>query len=149
VIAVLSLAGMGDSPHQPSFGENRHDFQPPPPSSAPPAPRPGAALGLADRADAQSAQPLEIVKIVTGFPPGGTSDRSAPRRREPARQRLHQAALVENKAVGAGRSPGAGHEGCATDRRRHPGDAGVDADDLSAHLQEAGGYECVCRRHPP
>ena len=33
-----------------------------------------ASLGLAGRAGAQGAQPLETVRIVNGFPPGGTSD---------------------------------------------------------------------------
>ena len=34
-----------------------------------------AALGLSSgRAGAQDGPPLEVVKIVTGFPPGGTSD---------------------------------------------------------------------------
>jgi tripartite-type tricarboxylate transporter receptor subunit TctC len=34
-----------------------------------------AALGLSvGRAGAQSAQPLDTVKLITGFPPGGTSD---------------------------------------------------------------------------
>ena len=34
-----------------------------------------AALGLpVGRAGAQNGQPLDTVKIVTGFPPGGTSD---------------------------------------------------------------------------
>jgi tripartite-type tricarboxylate transporter receptor subunit TctC len=31
-------------------------------------------LCLSGRAGAQGGQPLEVVKIVTGFPPGGTSD---------------------------------------------------------------------------
>ncbi len=33
-----------------------------------------ATFGLSVRAGAQGGQPLEVVKIVTGFPIGGTSD---------------------------------------------------------------------------
>ena len=33
-----------------------------------------AAFGLSGRAGAQGGQPLDTVKIVSGFPPGGTSD---------------------------------------------------------------------------
>ena len=60
-----------------------------------------------------------------------------PRRREPARQHLHQERAGREQG-GRGRPDrGAGHEGRADRRQRHPADAGLDADDLSAHLQEA------------
>ena len=61
-----------------------------------------AAFGLSGRAGAQSGQPLEVVKIVTGFPPGGTSDTLCRRVAENLRGGTYtKSALVDNKA-GAG-----------------------------------------------
>ncbi len=61
-----------------------------------------AAAGLAGRAGAQSSQPLDVVRIVTGFPPGGTSDTLCRRVAENLRGTTYtKSALVENKA-GAG-----------------------------------------------
>ena len=60
-----------------------------------------AALGLPGRSEAQGA-PLDAVKIVTGFPPGGTSDTLCRRVAENLRgSAFTKSALVENK-------PGAG-----------------------------------------
>src|SRR5215510_11847600 len=59
------------------------------------------ALGLAGRAGAQAA-PLETVRIITGFPPGGTSDTLCRRVAEGLRGGSYtKSALVDNKA-GAG-----------------------------------------------
>lgn len=61
-----------------------------------------ATLGLSGRAGAQGAQPLENVRIVTGFPPGGTSDTLCRRVAEGIKGTSYtKAAIVENKA-GAG-----------------------------------------------
>jgi len=75
-----------------------------------------AALGLPNRADAQSAQPLEIVKIVTGFPPGGTSDTLCRRVAENLRGSDYtKAALVENKAGAGGQIAVQAMKGAPTD----------------------------------
>ena len=60
-----------------------------------------AAFGAAGRAGAQGA-PLETTRIITGFPPGGTSDSLCRRVAEGLRGGTFvKTALVENKA-GAG-----------------------------------------------
>jgi tripartite-type tricarboxylate transporter receptor subunit TctC len=59
-------------------------------------------LSLSGWAGAQGGQPLEVVKIVTGFPPGGTSDTLCRRVAEKLRGGAYtKSALVDNKA-GAG-----------------------------------------------
>jgi tripartite-type tricarboxylate transporter receptor subunit TctC len=61
-----------------------------------------AALGLSGRAGAQVGQPHDVVRIITGFPPGGTSDTLCRRVAENLRGGAYtKSALVENKA-GAG-----------------------------------------------
>ena len=106
-----------------------------------------AALGLSGRAGAQDGQPLDVVKIVTGFPPGGTSDTLCRRVAENLRGgSLHQERAGREQG-GRGRPDRrAVDEGRADRRQRHPADAGLDADDLSAHLQEAG-LRRLHRRH--
>ena len=57
---------------------------------------------FAGRAGAQGTQPLETVRIVTGFPPGGTSDTLCRRVAEGIKNTAYtKSAIVENKA-GAG-----------------------------------------------
>ena len=64
----------------------------------------GAALAATGRAGAQGNQPLDVVRIVTGFPPGGTSDTLCRRVAENLRGGTYtKSALVENKP-GAGRA---------------------------------------------
>ena len=91
--------------------------------------------------------PLDTVKIVTGFPPGGTSDTLCRRVAENLRGGTYtKTALVENKPGAGGQIAVQAHEG-RTDRRQRPAaDAGLDADDLSAHLQEPG-LRRLHRRH--
>src|SRR5258707_2182485 len=62
-----------------------------------------AVLGLSGRASAQGGQPLEVVKIVTGFPPGGTSDTLCRRVAENLRGGVYtKSALVATKASPVG-----------------------------------------------
>jgi tripartite-type tricarboxylate transporter receptor subunit TctC len=79
-----------------------------------------AALGLhAGRAGAQGGQPLDAVKIVTGFPPGGTSDTLCRRVAENLRGTAYtKSALVENK-------PGAGGQIAVQSMKGAPTDGSV------------------------
>ena len=75
-----------------------------------------ATLGLAGRAGAQGTPPLETVRIVTGFPPGGTSDTLCRRVAEGLRGTAYtKAALVENKAGAGGQIAIQSMKGAATD----------------------------------
>jgi len=77
-----------------------------------------AALGLAGRAGAQGtgAAPLETVRIVTGFPPGGTSDTLCRRVAEGLRGTSYtKMALVENKPGAGGQIAVQSMKGAATD----------------------------------
>lgn len=75
-----------------------------------------AAVGLVGRAGAQSSQPLEIVKIVTGFPPGGTSDTLCRRVAENLRGTTYtKSAVVENKAGAGGQIAVQTMKGAPTD----------------------------------
>ena len=75
-----------------------------------------AAIGLVGRAVAQSAQPLEVVKIVTGFPPGGTSDTLCRRVAENLRGTTYtKSAVVENKAGAGGQIAVQAMKGAPTD----------------------------------
>ena len=75
------------------------------------------ALSLPWRAvRAQSGQPLEVVKIVTGFPPGGTSDTLCRRVAENLRGTTYaRQALVENKAGAGGQIAVQAMKGAPTD----------------------------------
>ena len=78
-----------------------------------------AALGLAGRAGAQGVPPLENVKIVTGFPPGGTSDTLCRRVAEALKGSPYaKVALVENK-------PGAGGQIAVQSMKGAPTDGSV------------------------
>lgn len=75
-----------------------------------------AAMGLTSRVGAQGAQPLETVRIVTGFPPGGTSDTLCRRVAEGLRGTPYaKAALVENKAGAGGQIAVQSMKGAPTD----------------------------------
>ena len=75
-----------------------------------------AAFGLASRAGAQGTQPLENVRIVTGFPPGGTSDTLCRRVAEGIKGTSYtKAAIVENKAGAGGQIAVQSMKGAATD----------------------------------
>jgi tripartite-type tricarboxylate transporter receptor subunit TctC len=76
-----------------------------------------AALGLpVGRAGAQSGQPLDTVKIVTGFPPGGTSDTLCRRVAENLRGSAYtKSALVENKPGAGGQIAVQAMKGAPTD----------------------------------
>ena len=65
-----------------------------------------AVLGLSSgRAGAQDGPPLEVVKIVTGFPPGGTSDTLCRRVAENLRARNYtKRRLVHHRAGASGQS---------------------------------------------
>jgi tripartite-type tricarboxylate transporter receptor subunit TctC len=77
-----------------------------------------AGLGLAGRAGAQNG-PLDAVKIVTGFPPGGTSDTLCRRVAENLRgSAFTKSALVENK-------PGAGGQIAVQSMKGAPTDGSV------------------------
>jgi tripartite-type tricarboxylate transporter receptor subunit TctC len=76
------------------------------------------ALGLPGRGEAQTAQ-LDSVKIVTGFPPGGTSDTLCRRVAENLRGSAYtKSALVENK-------PGAGGQIAVQSMKGAPTDGSV------------------------
>jgi tripartite-type tricarboxylate transporter receptor subunit TctC len=78
-----------------------------------------AGLGLAGRADAQGNQQLDAVKIVTGFPPGGTSDTLCRRVADNLRGSTYtKSALVENK-------PGAGGQIAVQSMKGAPTDGSV------------------------
>ena len=76
-------------------------------------------LAFAGRAGAQSGilgSPLEVVRIVTGFPPGGTSDTLCRRVAEGLRGTAYtKTALVENKAGAGGQIAVQSMKGAATD----------------------------------
>jgi tripartite-type tricarboxylate transporter receptor subunit TctC len=75
-----------------------------------------AALGLSGRAGAQDGQPHDVVKIVTGFPPGGTSDTLCRRVAENLRGGTYtKSALVENKAGAGGQIAVQAMKGAPTD----------------------------------
>jgi tripartite-type tricarboxylate transporter receptor subunit TctC len=71
-----------------------------------------ASLGLTNMA---SAQTLDVVKIVTGFPPGGTSDTLCRRVADRLRGEYTKSALVENKAGAGGQIAVQSMKGAATD----------------------------------
>jgi tripartite-type tricarboxylate transporter receptor subunit TctC len=71
-----------------------------------------ASLGLANTA---SAQTLDVVKIVTGFPPGGTSDTLCRRVADRLRGDYTRNALVENKAGAGGQIAVQSMKGAAID----------------------------------
>ena len=75
-----------------------------------------ATLGLSGRAGAQGAAPLESVRIVTGFPPGGTSDTLCRRVAEGIKGTAYtKAAIVENKPGAGGQIAIQSMKGAATD----------------------------------
>ena len=74
-----------------------------------------AGLGLSGRAGAQGTQPLDVVKLVTGFPPGGTSDTLCRRAAEHLRGDYTKSAIVENKAGAGGQIAVQSMKGAATD----------------------------------
>ena len=75
-----------------------------------------AALGLSGRAGAQDGQPHDVVKIVTGFPPGGTSDTLCRRVAENLSGGTYtKSALVENKAGAGGQIAVQAMKGAPTD----------------------------------
>lgn len=82
----------------------------------------GAALAISalgafpGRAAAQGAQPLETVRLVTGFPPGGTSDTLCRRVAEAMKNSAYaKNVLVDNKAGAGGQIAVQGMKGAATD----------------------------------
>jgi tripartite-type tricarboxylate transporter receptor subunit TctC len=73
-----------------------------------------AALGLSSRAFAQA--PLDTVRIVTGFPPGGSTDTLSRRVAENLRGGTYtKVALVENKSGAGGQIAVQSMKGAATD----------------------------------
>ncbi|MDP1752097.1 MAG: tripartite tricarboxylate transporter substrate-binding protein, partial [Reyranella sp.] len=75
-----------------------------------------AAFGVSGRAGAQGVQPLEVVKIVTGFPPGGTSDTLCRRVAEGLKGTSYtKVALVENKPGAGGQIAVQAMKGAPTD----------------------------------
>ena len=75
-----------------------------------------ATLGLAGRAGAQAPAPLDNVRIVTGFPPGGTSDTLCRRVAENIKGSAYtKAAIVENKPGAGGQIAVQSMKGAATD----------------------------------
>jgi tripartite-type tricarboxylate transporter receptor subunit TctC len=75
-----------------------------------------ATLGLAGRAGAQGAAPLESVRLVTGFPPGGTSDTLCRRVAEGLKGTSYtKLAIVENKPGAGGQIAVQSMKGAATD----------------------------------
>ncbi|MDP1541690.1 MAG: tripartite tricarboxylate transporter substrate-binding protein, partial [Polycyclovorans sp.] len=76
-----------------------------------------ATLGsFAGRAGAQGAPPLDVAKIVTGFPPGGTTDTLSRRVAEHLRSGGYaKATLVENKPGAGGQIAVQGMKGAPTD----------------------------------
>ncbi len=74
-----------------------------------------AALGLGDRAGAQGAA-LDVAHIITGFPPGGTSDTLCRRVAEGLRGgAFTRSALVDNKAGAGGQIAVQSMKGAPTD----------------------------------
>lgn len=79
-----------------------------------------AAFALAGRAGAQGTQPLENVRSVTGFPPGGTSDTLCRRVAEGIKGTAYtKAAIVENKAGAGGQIAIQSMKGAASRRLPH------------------------------
>ncbi len=77
------------------------------------------AFGASGRAGAQATQPLDVVKIITGFPPGGTSDTLCRRVAEGIKGTAYtKTALVENK-------PGAGGQIAVQSMKGAPTDGSV------------------------
>ena len=75
-----------------------------------------ATLGLAGRAGAQGTAPLESVRLVTGFPPGGTSDTLCRRVAEGLKGTSYtKVAIVENKPGAGGQIAVQSMKGAATD----------------------------------
>lgn len=75
-----------------------------------------AAFGGSGRASAQATQPLDVVKIITGFPPGGTSDTLCRRVAEGIKGTAYtKTALVENKPGAGGQIAVQSMKGAATD----------------------------------
>ncbi|TXL78792.1 twin-arginine translocation pathway signal protein [Vineibacter terrae] len=75
-----------------------------------------AFAGLVDRAGAQGTQPLESVRIVTGFPPGGTSDTLCRRVAEGLKGSTYtKAAIVDNKPGAGGQIAVQSMKGAAID----------------------------------
>ncbi|UYN94683.1 MAG: Bug family tripartite tricarboxylate transporter substrate binding protein [Enhydrobacter sp.] len=76
-----------------------------------------SALGVhAGRAAAQGTQPLESVRFVTGFPPGGTSDTLCRRVAESIKGSAYtKTAIVENKPGAGGQIAVQAMKGAATD----------------------------------
>ena len=75
-----------------------------------------AAMGGVGRAGAQGLQPLDVVKIITGFPPGGTSDTLCRRVAEGLKGTSYtKIALVENKAGAGGQIAVQAMKGAPTD----------------------------------
>jgi tripartite-type tricarboxylate transporter receptor subunit TctC len=71
---------------------------------------------FAGRAGAQGAQPLENVRIVTGFPPGGTSDTLCRRVAEGIKGSAYtKQAIVENKPGAGGQIAVQAMKGAVTD----------------------------------
>ncbi|HYD06205.1 MAG TPA: Bug family tripartite tricarboxylate transporter substrate binding protein [Reyranella sp.] len=76
----------------------------------------GAAALLAALGGRASAQTLEMVRIITGFPPGGTSDTLCRRVAEGLKNgSFTKAAVVENKAGAGGQIAVQSMKGAATD----------------------------------
>ncbi len=75
-----------------------------------------AFAGFAGRASAQGTQPLESVRIVTGFPPGGTSDTLCRRVAEGLKGSTYtKAAIVDNKPGAGGQIAVQSMKGAAVD----------------------------------
>lgn len=74
-----------------------------------------AALGLALAATAQAQESRRVVRILVGYPPGGTIDNAARLLAEKLRQELGQTVIVENR-------PGAGGQIAATVLKTAPAD---------------------------
>jgi tripartite-type tricarboxylate transporter receptor subunit TctC len=76
-----------------------------------------STLGVfAGRAGAQGPQPLETVRLVTGFPPGGTSDTLCRRVAEGIKNTAYtKSAIVENKPGAGGQIAVQSMKGAATD----------------------------------
>ena len=76
----------------------------------------GTLTAFSGRAGAQAAQPLETVKIITGFPPGGTSDTLCRRVAEGIKgSAFTKVAIVENKPGAGGQIAVTSMKGAATD----------------------------------
>ena len=72
-----------------------------------------ASLGLAGRADAQAA--LDTLRVLVGFPPGGSTDTLSRRVAENLRGSYARTTIVENKAGAGGQIAVQSMKGAATD----------------------------------